>query len=465
MYYLAAFFAGIIFLAGMIVFRKKIYRLIENTIALLDIILDSQYDDSQKQKLLIQGLGGLLGALAIFILGLVLIVCLSAAPLAAFGFFTGTPYEAWDVGSFYFYAVVGLGSVVPVILFQLTSVKQDYSEWSILLHRIALDRYNLQRYLFKEEQRWFKRKLVPVQQTFVIISGLARAGTTALTTVLHESGKFHSLSYANMPFLLSPNLWAKLYAPKSGDLRERSHGDKVMFGYNSVEALEEFFWKAHLNDAYRVGDVLQPHEVKEKTYHQYLAYQHLLKGKQPNETIYLAKNNNFILRYPSLRKWNKDFRVIFLFRDPIEHAHSLLNQHTRYKKFQTEDSFILEYMTWLGHHEFGINHKKFSLGSTETVGYESTSLNYWVACWIEYYTALQELIKDDPGAILLDYQDFARRPAAVLGMLERELDVTLSIKSSDSFEGVSRKGFGVDDKLKSQSLIVYNQLLALKKVI
>ena len=84
----------------------------------------------------------------------------------------------------------------------------------------------------------------------------------------------------------------------------------------------------------------------------------MIVGKSKNN--YLSKNNNFILRYKSIRKLNNCFIMVILFRSPLEHANSLLNQHKKFCKIQKKDPFILEYMNWLGHHEFGLNQKQFS---------------------------------------------------------------------------------------------------------
>lgn len=464
MYYVAVFFAGFVFLGGILAVRKRIYTLIENTIGLLNVILDDRHEDDVKQKHLIRGLGKLMSSLVVLLVALGFVLACTAFPMWVYGYFTSLSADGWDSESFYFYGVLAVGSVVPFFIFKAITKKKDYSEWSILLHRIALNNYNLARYLFLLEKRWFKKKLTSQRHDFVIISGLARAGTTALTTVLHATGKFHSLSYANMPFLLSPNTWAKFYKPGESNLRERSHGDKVLFGYNSVEALEEFFWKVQLDDAYTVGDNLMPHTVDESVYREYITYQNLLRTGLADETQYLAKNNNFILRYPSLRALNKDFKVIFLFRDPIDHAYSLLNQHKRYCKFQQEDSFILEYMNWLGHHEFGLNHKKFELSKTiQDTGYDPETLNYWIQCWIEYYGTILSIVTDDPNAIFIAYADFANNPERTLTMLEANLNLKLGRKPTTPFKGIQREGLTVDDRLNEQAQHIYQQLLAIKK--
>lgn len=463
MYYVAVFFAGFVFLGGILAVRKRIYTLIENTIGLLNVILDDRHEDDVKQKHLIRGLGKLMSSLVVLLVALGFVLACTAFPMWVYGYFTSLSADGWDSESFYFYGVLAVGSVVPFLIFKATTKKKDYSEWSVLLHRIALNNYNLARYLFVLEKRWFKKKLASQRHDFVIISGLARAGTTALTTVLHATSKFHSLSYANMPFLLSPNTWAKFYKPHESNLRERSHGDKVLFGYNSVEALEEFFWKVQLDDAFTVGDSLMPHTVDEPVYREYITYQNLLRAGQADETRYLAKNNNFILRYPSLRALNKDFKVIFLFRDPIDHAYSLLNQHKRYCKFQQEDSFILEYMNWLGHHEFGLNHKNFKLMQSTEVAYGRETLNYWVQGWVAYYSTLLTLLPDDPNAILIEYSDFASKPERTLTVLEQQLNLQFGSKPSAPFEGVRRTGLDVEHDLKERAENIYQQLLAIKK--
>ena len=44
----------------------------------------------------------------------------------------------------------------------------------------------------------------------IFICGLPRSGTTILMRSLYETKKFASLTYRDMPLLLSPNLWNKI---------------------------------------------------------------------------------------------------------------------------------------------------------------------------------------------------------------------------------------------------------------
>ena len=120
--------------------------------------------------------------------------------------------------------------------------KDGYSELSKLLHRMILNNYEISKKLFKREVKKYAKDRVAKNQ-FLIVTGLARAGTTSLMTDLFNTQYFCSLDYANMPFLIAPNSWKKWHKPKSSKLKERSHKDGLMIGLNSVEALEEHFFK------------------------------------------------------------------------------------------------------------------------------------------------------------------------------------------------------------------------------
>ena len=78
----------------------------------------------------------------------------------------------------------------------------------------------------------------------IFITGLARAGTTILLNALYKSNIFASLSYADMPFVLAPNLWSKISIKRGNtELKERAHGDGIKVSTDSPEAFEEVFWK------------------------------------------------------------------------------------------------------------------------------------------------------------------------------------------------------------------------------
>ena len=113
-----------------------------------------------------------------------------------------------------------------------------YSGIERFLHRFYLSNYSISRASMEIEQVLFGSKAHKVAiKELVFVTGLARSGTTALTNWIFSSGAYASLQYANMPFLLMPNLWknSKKITP-----HERAHKDGIMIHENSPEEFDEY---------------------------------------------------------------------------------------------------------------------------------------------------------------------------------------------------------------------------------
>ena len=84
----------------------------------------------------------------------------------------------------------------------------NYSWLEQKLHKFALSSQFMREVTFDFESTNF----APSSETgdHVFITGLARSGTTILLNALYKSNIFASLSYADMPFVLAPNLWSKI---------------------------------------------------------------------------------------------------------------------------------------------------------------------------------------------------------------------------------------------------------------
>lgn len=459
MYYLVVFLVISLLSVGIILMKKPFFSFAYATSGLLNSMLESNEDENYKQKGLIQNLGKILSKFGILLFYITITIGVSLIPVILYVEFKPASIDELDTSSFYFILSMLLGSVVLFIFPRKNKTKnEDYSDWSKLLHRMILDHYNISRSLFHLERRVYKKKLEKQNDNFVIVTGLARGGTTALTNLLYESKKFHSLSYDNMPFLLSVNLWGIFYHPRKSRLKERAHGDNILFGYDTIEALEEYFFKAFLKDKFITTSTLEKHDINQRIYESYLAYQNLVRKKDTDST-YLAKNNNLILRYRSLRKYNPGFKIILIFRSPEAHAFSLLNQHKRFAKMQGKDPFALEYMNWLGHHEFGLNHKVFDLNLMDLrEKYESTSINYWIAVWISYYTYILTLV-DDKHLFLIDYSDLCSRPNELLSTMGNLLNMNLTIRRRDPYDQRHPLDLKVSPELDEKSNLIYQELI------
>jgi hypothetical protein len=299
----------------------------------------------------------------------------------------------------------------------------------------------------------------------VFVSGLARAGTTIIMRRLHETGLFRSLTYRDMPFVLCPNLWERLsgMSRRSIEPVERAHGDRLKIDADSPEALDEVFWRVFAAQAYIRDDHLCAHGVDAELNQRFRRYiacvLHSQRGTHAKRR-YLSKNNNNILRLNSLRTAFPRSTILIPFREPVQHANSLLTQHVKFCFLQDQDRFARSYMKWLAHHEFGLEHRPFWLDNERPFrrsAYPTSSINYWLEMWLRVYGWLCD---NRPGSsILVCYEDLCSSPDAWKHVLER-LDVEDTSSSPEpSFQQAEDKEVsGLDDPLVTQARALYREL-------
>lgn len=267
----------------------------------------------------------------------------------------------------------------------------NYSALDKLLHHMALQFSFVGEMSFDLEQSSLGKDRNDITQArHVFVAGLARAGTTVLMRSLFETGQFASLTYRDMPFVLAPNLWAKLSGLARTDMakQERAHGDGVMVDLDSPEALEEVFWRVFSGDQYLSDAGLKPYVPNAQAQEKFRQYVYAILTRYQGHR-YLSKNNNNILRLGSLVRMFPKAIILVPFRDPLQHAFSLLKQHRRFIKEQQQDPFTERYMTWLAHHEFGQAHRPFLWPDVgEPVNANRDSLDYWLEQWINAHQSL-----------------------------------------------------------------------------
>jgi len=338
-----------------------------------------------------------------------------------------------------------------------------YSFSSRLLHRIALQSKIIAEISFDIENMIFSKKDHKFTQNPVFISGLARSGTTMLMRYLHETSEFRSLTYQDMPFVLMPNLWKKLSLRKeAGDLKERAHKDGILVSLESPEAFEEVFWRVFTGDQYIFKNRLKVLKTNTEVLNKFRDFvgNALLSSNKPSELRYLSKNNNNILRLTSLKKCFPEARIVIPFRDPLQHALSLLNQHIHFSGIQQEDKFSLDYMNWLGHFEFGLNQKPFDLNNNEIFrAMENTpksELDFWLLSWKNYYGFALENTED--SSLFFCYEEFCKAPSNVLQKLFPLLGVSGNTDQIKPFNPSEKKVSGYSESLLSECNNLYNQI-------
>ena len=120
------------------------------------------------------------------------------------------------------------------------------------------------------------------------------------------------------------------------------------------------------------------------------------------------------------------------------------------------NSNIVAYMDWLGHHEFGVNHKQFLFKGGSLSKLLPTTLDYWLERWCEYYEYMLENILLNENVILVGFSDFCDRPEASVNDSLKQLGFESQSSSNSqesSFVPKNKSGEFSQDLIKrSQSI-------------
>jgi hypothetical protein len=187
---------------------------------------------------------------------------------------------------------------------------------------------------------------------------------------------------------MSPNLWKLLskFNLNKAELQERAHDDGIMFDYDSSEAFEEVFWKT-FDPIMEDSKTHQTIHHSKETINNFIDYKRLIinlsveKNSSNACARYLSKNNNNLIRLTVLDR-EENATILLVYRNPFETARSLHCQHQKFLKNQQDNPFVLEYMNWLGHQEFGMGHKPFGFAAKKiNSSLNPDQLDYWLDYW------------------------------------------------------------------------------------
>lgn len=347
----------------------------------------------------------------------------------------------------------------------------DYNFLDKIIHKFALSMPFISEMMFDLDG------IIPgvvterVNERHVFICGLARSGTTILMRAFYQTGKFRSLTYRDMPFLLMPRTWGKIapYFYSQMDLKLRAHADGICVNFDSPEAFEEVFWRTFTGKQYIYNDCLKSYVANNESIDNFRIYVNRITSCSGIESPqrYLSKNNNNILRLSSIRKALPQALIVIPFRDPLQHAISLLKQHQLFCTMHSQDKFSLDYMNWLVHHEFGAEHLPFRFNENESIAlkyYKLNSINYWISIWINAY--LYCLDSAPIGSIFISFEELCKSPAEILSPLFNAADLEHDVEAWNALinEPKMKQGEGVDEKLYKQSLQIYQDLCSRSKL-
>ena len=247
---------------------------------------------------------------------------------------------------------------------------QNYSGIQKFLHDLVLSKKFINKSLFELEKIIYLKDKDIKNQSHIFITGLPRSGTTSLLNFIYSSDHYASLTYKNMPFILSPN-FSKLFNKKNILKKKRLHGDGISYDINSPEALDEIFFN----------------NEEEFIKNELVNYIQLILLSESKDK-YLSKNNLNFKRIDLINSILPNSIFLIPIREPLQHTYSLLNQHLNFSQLQKGNDFIRRYMNYLGHNEFGLNHKPWN----NPINFKDLNdINYWLEQWCLFY---QDILKN-----------------------------------------------------------------------
>lgn len=336
-----------------------------------------------------------------------------------------------------FLAASGLLAVLALAISwrsKKTRKTPNYSALERVLHRVAFKTRAAQLALADIEDRMFAKQLAscPIVRP-VFITALPRAGTTLLLECCAGMSQFASHCYRDMPFVLVPCLWNRFSVGfrRCGERHERAHGDGMLIDFDSPEALEEVLWKAFWQRHYRSDRIVPWSEADGEDADEFREFfqSHMRKiilvrrgGDAAATTRYLSKNNLNIARVALLRRLFPDAIIVVPFREPLQHAASLLKQHRNFLRIHREDPFASEYMRAIGHYDFGENLRPVDFDGwfDRRESRDAESLGFWVEYWSAGYRHLLEHHAD--AVRFLDYDALCQAPECGLRRAAEILD-------------------------------------------
>ena len=266
---------------------------------------------------------------------------------------------------------------------------QNYSLIQKFLNYFVLKKKFINKSLFEIEKMIFLKNLDIKNQSHIFITGLPRSGTTSLLNFLFSSNSFASLTYKNMPFILSPNFSKIFHKNKISEKKERMHNDGINFDINSPEALDEIFFNN--NETFIKKELLNYLEL-------------ILISEQKDR--YLSKNNLNFKRLDLISSILPNSKFLITIREPLQHAYSLLNQHLHFSKLQKNDDFVRRYMNYLGHNEFGLDHKPWN---EESINNDFNEIDYWLEQWSLFYQKILRNYQSNKSCFFVIYEELTNQ--------------------------------------------------------
>ena len=452
----------------------------------IEVVADHTLEDRTKELAVQRAALGALRKLVLLLLKIVLVFFATALPFWAGDFLGIASYEQtidfatrWDV--------LAVTTVVAVLCWlvhkKLVKPKErstastpsndlPYGDLDRVIHNFSFGSRTLRKTMLAAEEFLFGRKWAGIAvQKPVFITSLPRAGTTILLNALSTLPPVATHTYRDMPFVLSPLLWSKLSGSfqKRSAHTQRAHGDGITINEDSPEAFEEVLWLSFFRHKYadnRIALWNKPDTGFTGFFSDHMRKIILLRQSRERKcSRYVSKNNANIARIPALLGMYPDAVVLVPVRNPLEHAISMLRQHTKFADRQSEQQFVRKYMGDIGHFEFGELHYPIQFPGLEQLiaGLEPDSCDYWLAYWIAAFEHLATI----ENIHFLSYEWLASSGEAGFSAVCRTLELEASDESMGIAAGLFNKvtgtrsaDFTFNPDFESRAMSIYSDVIA-----
>ena len=307
----------------------------------------------------------------------------------------------------------------------MADFSDNYGFFDKLLHRLVFATPGIQKILAANESDEHQQALADIQiEKPVFVTSLPRSGTTILLELLSKTGEFVYHRYQDMPFIYTP-LLAKKFADKHGKndaLRERAHGDGIQINQQSPEAFEEMFYRAFWPGRYKDSVLESWPEQNNPDFDRFFTdhIKKLLLRDRAGRGRYLSKNNLNVWRINYLKQLFPDARFVVPYREPLQHALSLLKQHNNFTQLHRSNGFAKAYMAGIGHYDFGQNLKPVNFDNwLDTCEHHIDTVEFWLDYWCATYQYLLTHHKED--CLFVGFEQLGQMPDATLTALEQQL--------------------------------------------
>ena len=277
---------------------------------------------------------------------------------------------------------------------------------------------------------------VPIDRP-IYVGGMARSGSTVITEMISQHPAVTCHHYSDFPAVYIPFWWnwlrARMPLPEV-EPEERAHRDRLEVTPDSPEAIEEVLWMHYLDGLHdrrksNVLDASASHADFEKFYRDHIRKLLLVRER----SRYVTKGNYNSSRVAYIHKLFPDAKFIIPVRHPIQHIASSMKQDRLFSEGQEKSPRTREYLSWVGHFEFGVDKAAINLGDAalaEEIGSlwdSDRPARGWGLYWSSLYGYLLDAMADSEAlrkaALFVKYEDLCESTPEVIDNIIRHCEL------------------------------------------